>query len=309
MQRHPPDDALDADARGAAVALGNFDGVHLGHQAVIASAGAAADALGAPLGAVVFEPHPRRLFQPDAPPFRLQTSNQRARALAALNVAHLYEITFDHVLSQLSGAAFAEQVLAGGLGIRHVSVGADYRFGRGRLGDARALAEYGLNLGFSVDAVTPVGGAAKISSSTIREAIAAGAMDEAARLLTRPWAIEGVVQRGFARGRGFGFATANVPLGDYVRPRLGIYAVRASVDGARYDGVASVGVNPTVGALPEPLLEAHILDFDADLYGRTMEVEMIAFLRDERHFDDLDALKREMAEDAKQARAVLANSR
>ncbi|MBS0384669.1 MAG: bifunctional riboflavin kinase/FAD synthetase [Proteobacteria bacterium] len=307
MQRHAASQLMDVNARGAAIALGNFDGVHLGHQAVIESARAAAAKLAKPLGAAVFDPHPRRVLQPDAPPFRLQTSEQRARALAALGVDRLYEIAFDRSVSQLSDEEFARNVLAERLGIAHVSVGADFRFGRGRMGDAQSLRRLGGMLGFGVDAVAPVGDGAKISSSSIREAIAAGAMDKAAALLGRPWAIEGAVQRGFARGRSFGFATANVALGDYVRPRLGIYAVRVCIDGATYDGVASVGINPTVGVLPEPLLEAHIFDFDADLYGKTIEVELIAFLRDEAKFESAELMARQIAEDAVAARSLLRN--
>jgi len=293
------------NARGAAIALGNFDGVHLGHQAVIASARTAATNLNAPLGVAVFEPHPRHVFQPDAPPFRLQTNDQRARALTALGVQHLYEIAFDRALSQLSDEEFAQRVLAERLGVAHVSVGADFRFGRGRMGDAASLARLGAALGFSVEAVSPVGDGAKTSSSAIRDAIATGAVDQASKLLGRPWAIEGTVQRGFQRGRGFGFATANIALGDYVQPRLGIYAVRVAIDGRRFDGVASVGVNPTVGALPKPLLEAHIFDFDAELYGKTIEVELIAFLRDEAKFETAEILARQIAEDAAAARALL----
>jgi len=305
MQHHTVGELIDVNARGAAIALGNFDGVHVGHQAVIASARAAAAVKSAPLGVAVFEPHPRHVFQPDAPPFRLQTNEQRSRALAALGVAHLYEIGFDHALSQLSDEEFAQRVLVERLGVVHVSVGVDFRFGRGRMGDAESLKRLGAALGFRVDAVSPVGDGAKISSSTIRDAVAAGAMDLAATLLGRPWAIEGTVQRGFQRGRGFGFATANIALAEYVQPRLGIYAVRVAIDARLFDGVASVGVNPTVGALPAPLLEAHIFDFDADLYGKTIEVELIAFLRDEAKFETAEILARQIAEDAMAARALL----
>ncbi|MFZ2031029.1 MAG: bifunctional riboflavin kinase/FAD synthetase [Vitreimonas sp.] len=305
MKRHAAGEEIDASSRGAAIALGNFDGVHLGHQAVIASARAAAATKGVGLGVAVFEPHPRRIFQPDAQPFRLQTSEQRAQTLAALGAQQLYEIGFDRALSQLSDEEFARGVLAERLGVVHVSVGADFRFGRGRMGDAESLTRFGAALGFSVDAVSPVGDGAKISSSAIREAVTAGAPDRAAALLGRPWAIEGIVQRGFQRGREFGFATANVALGDYLRPRLGVYAVRVAIDGRLFDGVASVGVNPTVGALPEPVLEAHIFDFDANLYGKTIEVELIAFLRDEAKFETAEILARQIAEDASAARSLL----
>lgn len=305
MHRHAAGELMDVNARGAAIALGNFDGVHLGHQAVISAARRTAQILGAPLGVAVFEPHPRRVFQPDAPPFRLQTIEQRARTLETLGVSELYEIGFDRALSQLSDEAFARLVLAERLGVAHVSVGGDFRFGAGRMGDVESLKRLGAELGFGVEAVAPIGDGAKISSSAIREAVAAGAMDKAATLLGRPWAIEGVVQHGFARGRGFGFATANVALGEYVQPRLGVYAVRVSIDGVTYDGVASVGVNPTLGVLPAPLLEAHIFDFDADLYGKTIEVELLAFLRDEAKFENAEILARQIAEDAAAARSLL----
>jgi riboflavin kinase/FMN adenylyltransferase len=294
------------DARGAAIALGNFDGVHLGHQAVIASARAVAEARDVALGAAVFEPHPRRFFAPDAPPFRLQTNAQRARALAVCGVREVFEIGFDAAMAQSSDRIFAERVLAQTLGASHVSIGADFRFGKGRSGDAASLAAFGREFGFTVEAVAPVGDGEKISSTSIRTAIAAGEMKSAASMLGRPWAIEGEVVRGFQRGADFGFPTANIALGDYVRPRLGIYAVRVDLgDGVLLPGAASVGVNPTVGALPEPVLEAHLFDFSGDLYGRTIEVELIDFLRAEAKFEDTAALKRQMTQDVIDARRAL----
>lgn len=302
MRIHTPGQAIPADAKGCAIALGNFDGVHLGHQAVLSDA----RAHGARLGVATFRPHPRRFFQPDAPPFRLQSANQRARALKPLGVEELFEIGFDAALAGSSDEAFAQKVLHDELGARHVSVGADFRFGRGRMGDVASLKALGSGMGFGVGAVAPVGQAgARYSSTAIRAAIAEGDMETAAAQLSRPWAIEGKVQRGFQRGRGFGFATANVGLGDYVRPRLGVYAVRVRLEETWREGVASVGVNPSVGALPEPLLEAHIFDFDAELYDREIEVALIAFLRDEAHFDDLEALKAQMVRDAAAAKAAL----
>lgn len=304
-----PSSTVPDDARGAAIALGNFDGVHRGHQAVIASARAVAEQRGVPVGVAIFEPHPRRFFQPDAPPFRLQSSAQRARALAACGVAEVYEIGFDESLARSTDREFAQRLIHDCIGAVHVSVGADFRFGRGRMGDVESLKRLGTEFGFTVEAVAPVGGAEKISSTAVREAIAAGDMARAADLLGRPWAIEGEVRRGFARGRGFGFPTANLALGDYVRPRLGIYAVRVDLgDGVLLPGVASVGVNPTVGSLPAPVLEAHLLDFSGDLYGRLIEVELIAFLRDEAKFDDTDALKTQMTQDVIEARRALIGS-
>lgn len=298
------------DARGAAIALGNFDGVHRGHQAVIASARAISEERDIPLGAAVFEPHPRRFFRPDLPPFRLQTNRQRARALGDVGVTEVFEIGFDVALSQSSDRDFAERILHDLLGAAHISTGPDFRFGKDRMGDLASLSRLGTEFGFTVDAAKVVEeDGARISSTAIRDAIAAGDMARAAAMLTRPWAIEGEVLKGFQRGRGFGFPTANVALGEYVRPRLGIYAVRVDLgDGVLLPGVASVGVNPTVGALPEPLLEAHLFDFSGDLYGKTIEVELTAFLRDEAKFEDTNALKRQMTQDVIDARSALARA-
>ncbi len=304
-----PDIKVPEDARGAAIALGNFDGVHRGHLAVIESARDVADARGLPVGAAVFEPHPRRFFNPDLPPFRLQTPRQRARALGLAGVREVFEIGFDAALAASTDREFAERLLKDCIGVAHVSVGAGFRFGKGRMGDATSLKTLGAELCFSVSAVTPVkSGRERISSTAIREAIAGGDMAKATRLLGRPWAIEGEVLKGFARGRDFGFPTANIALGEYVRPRLGVYAVRVDIDGALLPGVASVGVNPTVGALPEPVLEAHLFDFSGDLYGKTIEVELAAFLRDEVKFDEVEAMKRQMKQDAIDARTALTRS-
>lgn len=309
MQRHVTQSPLPSHARGAAVALGNFDGVHKGHQAVIASARAVAQRIGAPLAAAVFEPHPRHFFQPDAAPFRLQSAAQRAQAMAALAVEHIFEITFDRTLTQLTDREFAEHVLSAQFGAKHVSVGGDFRFGRGRIGDVESLARYGAACGFSVEAVAPIidNGGAPVSSSAIRTALLHGDTATARALLGRPWAIQGVVARGQERGAEFGVPTANVALGAYLRPRLGVYAVRVDIgDGVVRPGVASLGVNPTFGALPEPLLEAHLFDFDGDLYGRLIEVQFVEFLRDEAKFDSAEALKAQMRRDASDACAILA---
>lgn len=305
MRRFEPREQIPNGAKGASIALGNFDGVHLGHRAVIDAARAAAEGNGLALGAAVFTPHPRRVFQPDAAPFQLQTNDQRSRALKELGAQLQYVIGFDRALSQLSDREFVERIVVGHIGAKHVSVGADFCFGRGRSGNVQTLTALGDEFGFGVSAVAPVGGAEKYSSSAIRAAIASGDLAKANGELGRPWAIEGEVRKGFQRGREFGYRTANVALGDYVRPRLGIYAVQVRVGDAAYQGVASVGVNPTVGALPEPLLEAHIFDFDADIYGQTIEVEMVAFLRDEAKFETADALVRQIADDAAAARDFL----
>lgn len=308
MQRHPPHATIPESARGAAIALGNFDGVHLGHRAVIASARAVANARRAPLAAAAFAPHPRTLLQPGAPPFRLQSESQRARALAAEGVEHFFEITFDGDTMAMTDRGFAAEILAGRYRAAHVSVGENFRFGRGRMGGVQELTAFGAELGFSVDVVSPVthGDGARVSSTAIREAVARGDVALARTLLGRPWAVEGEVVRGFARGRELGFPTANVALGDYVRPRLGVYAARVNLAAAvALPAVASIGVNPTVGALPAPLLEVYILDFSADIYGAVVEVELIGFLREEAKFESLDALKAQMGVDVARAREVL----
>lgn len=296
------------EARGAAIALGNFDGVHLGHRAVIASAARAGQAIGAPLGVALFVPHPRKFLQPERAPFGLQSADQRARALAALGVDHLYEISFNRALFPLTDREFADRILSQLLGAKHVSVGSNFRFGTQRMGDVAALTRLGGEFGFSVDGVPAVLGAdgAIISSTSIREKISQGEMEAAASLLGRPWAIEGVVLRGFKRGRGIGFPTINLALGDYLRPKLGVYAVRVDLgDGAWRPGVANVGINPTTGTLPAPLLEVHLFDFDADLYDRWVEVQLLSFLRPEAHFDSIEAMARQIEADAQRARGLL----
>jgi len=296
---------------GAAVALGNFDGVHRGHQAVIAAAREAAKTKGAaqktPLGVVTFEPHPRRYFQPDAAPFRLMTPGQQARALEALGVEILYVLPFDEALVAMSAETFAHEVLSRGLGVVHVAAGFDFTFGAKRTGDAGALEALGRRLGFGVSIVSPVGDDTgyKVSSTAIRQALEQGHPDVAAGLLGRPFAIEGVVQKGRQLGRTLGFPTANVELGRYLRPRLGVYATRTRLaDGRVFKGVANLGRNPAAG-LVEPRLEVWLFDFDGDLYGQTIETELVAFQRPERNFDSLETLTAQVMADADEARAIL----
>jgi len=264
---------------------------------------------GALLGAAVFEPHPRQIFAPDSPPFRLQSPGQRARALEALGVDVTFEIPFNQGFAGLSDIDFAKVILAKRLGVSHVVVGFDFKFGRGRTGDVAALARYGADLGFTVAVVGPVENVSglKISSSAIRTALTEGRVEDAAALLTRPFAIEGVVLPGAARGRTIGFPTANVALGAYLRPRFGVYAVRVHLnDGRLILGVANLGVKPTVTGANEPLLEVHLFDFAQDLYGHRIEANFIRFLRPEKKFESFDALKIQIAADAEQARVLLA---
>ena len=293
---------------GAAVAIGAFDGVHRGHQAVIANAREAADAMGAPLGVVSFDPHPRRWFQPDAAPFRLMTADQMAAALEPLGVERLHLLPFDGEMAAMSDEAFARHVLAEGLGIRHAAVGFDFTFGKGRTGSPEALTGYGRELGFTVS-VAPRRDDAdglKLSSSAVREALKAGDMPRAAATLGRPWTIASEVIHGDKRGRTIGVPTANVDLGDYMRPAYGVYATRTRLpDGRIIDGVASLGVRPMF-AVETPLLEVWLFDFDEDIYGQTIETELVAFLRPEMSFDGLEALKVQINQDAAAARAILA---
>jgi len=292
--------------RGAAVALGNFDGVHLGHQQVIAGAAAAAKAIGAPLAVITFDPHPRRLFQPAEPAFRLMTTDQQARALDALGVDLLYVLAFDFEMANFSDRAFVEQVLHEGLGVRHVAVGFDISFGKGRTGSPEAMKAYGAELGFTVSVAEAVGeGAEKYSSTGVREALRDGRPETAAAILGRPFAIEGVVRRGQQLGRTLGFPTANVFMVDYVVPKLGVYATRTRLpDGRVYAGVANIGNNPTTGEV-ETRLEVWLFDFDEDLYGQVIETELIAFLRPEEKFASIDEMVVQIRRDETAARGIL----
>ncbi|HVH02924.1 MAG TPA: bifunctional riboflavin kinase/FAD synthetase [Amaricoccus sp.] len=298
--------------RGAAVAMGNFDGVHLGHQSVLALAHAAAAELDAPLGVVTFEPHPRSFFAPDAPPFRLMTGDARARRLEKLGVERLYELAFDAGLAGLSPEAFVFDVLAAGLGVRHVVVGADFRFGKWRAGDAAGLTALGAAAGFGVTVAPLVAdGQVDYSSTAIRVALTEGRPEEAARILGHWHRIEGPVLHGDKRGRALGVPTANLALDGLHLPRLGIYAVLVDVlDGphrGRYQGVASIGVRPTFGGAT-PNLEAHLLDFEGDLYGAALSVALVGFQRPELAFDSVDALVAQMQADIAEARTRLARA-
>ena len=299
---------LPAALRGAAVAIGAFDGVHRGHQAVIGAAREAALSLGAPLGVVSFDPHPRRWFQPDAAPFRLMTPAQMGRAVAPLGVDRLYLLPFDAVMAAMSDEDFAAEVLGAGLGVHHAAVGFDFTYGKGRTGSPEGLRRQGEAHGFTVSVVERIDDpdGLKLSSSAVREALKAGDMARAAAILGRPFAIEGEVIHGDKRGRTIGVPTANIALGDYMRPAWGVYATRTRLpDGRIVDGVASLGLRPMF-ALDEPLLEVWLFDFDGDLYGQIVETELVAFLRPELDLPDLDALKAQIDADAAAARAALA---
>jgi riboflavin kinase/FMN adenylyltransferase len=300
---------LAPDARGAAVAYGNFDGLHLGHQHVIADAAKAAERLGAPLGVVSLEPHPIALFTPGGPPFRLTTTHQMARVAEQLGVQRLYLVPFGHEMAGLSDRDFVRDVLVGGLGVRHVAVGFDVTYGKGRTGNPEAMQRCGREFGFGVSITQEVdnAGGEKISSSGIRAALKDGKPDLAARQLGRPFAIEGVVQKGQQLGRKLGIPTANVPLGEYMVPKLGVYATRTLLkDGRKLGGVANIGANPTTGEV-EPRLEVWLFDFDEDIYGETIETELHAFIRPEEKFDSIEAMLKVIAGDEAKAREILAH--
>ena len=298
---------VEPEHRGASVALGEFDGVHKGHLGVIVGAAKAAKSLNAPLAVISFDPHPRRYFQPDAPPFRIMTLDQQARALDALGVDIFYILPFDDEMAVMSDEAFARDVLVGGLGAKHVAAGFDITFGKDRTGDPDALTRYGEAFGFSVSITERLGDtdAAKFSSSTVRQALKAGNPERAAEILGRPFAIEGVVVEGQHLGRTLGYPTANIGAGDYVRPKLGVYATRTRLaDGREVPGVANFGENPTTG-LVEARLEVFLFDFDEDLYGQTIETDLIAFLRPELNFSGLETLVDQIKLDVAQARKRL----
>lgn len=293
------------------MALGNFDGVHRGHQAVIAEAQRIARSLGTLAGVVTFEPHPRRVFRPDEPPFRLSPFRVKARKLEALGLDLLVVCHFDGGFQHKTAEAFVEEDLVGGLAIRHAVCGSDFLFGHQRGGDVDLLTRLGARFGFGVTAVGPVadpqGGV--YSSTRVRDALLAGRVRDAAHILGSPWEIEGRVEHGAKLGRTIGFPTANIELDEYLRPAFGVYAVRAGVDAGPatvwHDGVANLGRRPTVGGLVERL-EVHLFDFAGDLYGRHLRVQFVEHLRGERKFDGLDALKAQIARDGEAARAALA---
>jgi riboflavin kinase/FMN adenylyltransferase len=296
--------------RGAVLAIGNFDGVHLGHQTVIAEARARARAAGTGFAVLTFEPHPRSVFQPGTAPFRLTPLRDKARGLAELGVERLIAHRFDIAFAQKSAEDFVREILVEGLGVRHVVVGYDFVFGNRRRGTPAVLRVLGESAGFGVSVVDPVTSAtgAVYASTAIREHLSAGRPREAAALLGRPWEIGGRVMVGDRLGRTIGFPTANVALGNYLRPAAGVYAVRVGLDEGGttrwHAGAANLGWRPTVGGR-DLRLEAHILDFAGDLYGRRIRVAFIDYLRGERRFAGLDELKAQIAADCEAARRVL----
>jgi riboflavin kinase / FMN adenylyltransferase len=292
--------------RGAIVALGNFDGFHLGHQAVVGRAIALAKAQGRPALVATFDPHPVRHFKPDAAPFRLTTLDQRQRLFAAAGADAMLVFTFGAALANVTAEDFIADLLVARVGAAGVVTGEDFTFGKARGGNVQVLREAGARHGLICEAVGPVsdaGGA--ISSSRIREALQAGDCATATQLLTRPFAIEGVVQHGDKNGRTLGYPTANIDMGTYLRPRYGIYAVKGRLpDGRVLSGAANLGIRPQFDP-PKELLEPYFFNFSEDLYGQTIEVELHAYIRGEAKFDSLDALRTQMAQDCEQAKEIL----
>ncbi len=308
MDRLDGSAAIPARWRGGILALGNFDGFHLGHQAVVGRAVARAHAAGRPAIVATFDPHPKRYFRPDTPPFRLTTLDQRQALFAAAGADAMLVFAFDAGLAGLSAAAFAGDRLATAIGAGGVVTGTDFTFGKGRDGDVAVLAALGRVHGFVAETVAPVAlDGQVVSSSRIRDLLREGDPRGAAALLTRPFTVEGVVEPGAQLGRTLGYPTANLTMGKYLRPAYGIYAVRGRLpDGRVLDGAANLGIRPTIAGDPVELLEPYFFDFDGDLYGQRIEVALIDFLRPEAKFESLDALKVQMAIDCDRARALLA---
>ena len=297
--------ALPDTARGTTVALGNFDGVHLGHAHLVRTAHAARP--GARLAVLTFEPHPREFFRPDDPPFRLTLSADRAAALAPLGVTLLYELPFDDAFSHLTAEEFVRDILQGGIGAAHLACGPDFAFGHRRGGDAAFLAARAEALGMGLTIVPKLADPqGPLSSTRIRRALQDGYPERATAELGRAWSIAGIVAEGQRLGRTIGFPTANLPLGRRLEPARGVYAVTVRTpDGATHRGVANIGRRPTVNAGPESRLEVHIFDFAGDLYGQEIVVALHAYLRNEVKFAGLDALRAQIAQDAAEARRLL----
>lgn len=296
---------IPEDARGSVCVIGNFDGLHLGHQALLRQAADIARAQNAPLSVLTFEPHPREFFQPDGDPFRLTLLPAKQRILAGLGVAHLFAAEFNAALAALSPQEFIENILKKQLGVKHVMVGRDFAFGRGRAGTIEHLRQAA---GFGLTAIDPVtcDGEETYSSTRVRGLLRAGKLDEAAALLGRRWEIEMPVVHGDKRGRELGYPTANQQAGRYLRLPLGIYAVRAQVEGETMwrDGVANFGIRPMF-RITQPIFETYIFDYSTKIYGKNLRVQPVKFLRPEQEFKGLEALAAQIKQDCHSAAAVL----
>ena len=301
---------VDPGDRGASVAIGNFDGVHLGHRAVIEQTRKVAKENGSPLGILTFEPHPREYFAPDAPAFRLMNAEAKLHRLEKLGVEILYQLNFNAALSGLTAEQFASDVISKGLGLKHVVVGADFCFGKGRMGTAATMVELGRKYGFDVTIAELVSDNGEIFSSTaIRKALSEGRPEDAKRMLGHWHRIDAEVINGDQRGRELGYPTANLSLDGLHLPKFGVYAVLVDVlDGphkGRYHGAASIGMRPTFG-VNIPNLEVHIFDFSGDIYGAAISVALVAFQRPEEKYDSLEALIKQMDADCVESRRILA---
>ncbi|WP_010218400.1 bifunctional riboflavin kinase/FAD synthetase [Sphingomonas sp. PAMC 26621] len=309
MERLDGGSVVPERLRGGIIALGNFDGFHLGHQAVVGRAVARARAEGRPALVGTFDPHPIRHFVPDSAPFRLSTLDQRERWFAEAGADAMVVFRFDAALAALDAEAFVAERLIAALGVGGVVTGGDFTFGKARSGSVAALATFGATHGFSVDTVDPVTlDGEPVSSTRIRELLQQGDPRGAARLLTRAFTIAGVVQHGDKLGRTIGYPTANLDMGGYVRPAYGIYAVRGMLaDGRVVDGAANLGIRPSFDP-PKELLEPFFFDFSEDLYGQPLEVALVEYLRPEAKFDSLEALTTQMDADCARARRLLATT-
>lgn len=295
---------LPAEARGSVLAIGNFDGVHKGHQALIAAAREIARRENKALGVMTFEPHPVSVFRPETLPFRLTLPPMKARRLEMLNIDFLFSLNFNRELFMLGATDFIQRVLVDGLDVSHVVVGADFTFGHGRSGDVHTLKNDGR---FGVTAVSQQTAAdgTVYSSTIIRNYLREGDLNAASALLGWKWEMEGAVIHGNKRGRELGYPTANVDLGAHVRPRFGVYAVKVSINDSDWrPAVANIGIRPMFET-PMPLAEAFIFDFDSDIYGSILRIQPVKHLRDEAKFDSLEALKSQMAKDCVKAREIL----
>ena len=308
MERLQSSAPMPAHLRGGIMALGNFDGFHLGHQAVVGRAVERGRAEGRPVIVATFDPHPMRLFRPDTPWFRLSSLDQRERLFAQAGADAMLVFNFTHELAALGPQAFI-RLLTDEWGVSAVVTGADFTFGKDRAGSVVTLSSLGATMGLSAEAVDPVCHDGKpVSSSRIRDALKGGDCLTATRLLTRPFAIEGVVEHGDKLGRTIGFPTANIGMGHYLRPAYGIYAVRGLLpDGRVLDGAANLGVRPSFDP-PKELLEPHFFDFAESLYDQCIEVQMIEYLRPEAKYDSLEALTAQIARDCDAARQILART-
>lgn len=297
---------IEQPLRGGVIALGNFDGFHAGHQAVVGRAVRHAQDEGRPAIVATFDPHPVRFFKPDVPPFRLTTLDQRQELFAAAGADAMLVLPFDAALAGTTAEDFITGLLLDRYGAAGVVTGSDFVFGKGRGGDVVTLAEHARRLGFFTEMVAPVEDDAVISSSRIREALQAGDCKTAARLLTRPFTVRGRVEHGDKNGRLLGFPTANIDMGNYLRPRYGIYAVTGKLpDGRELKGAANLGIRPSF-VPPKELLEPHFFDFAEDLYGQEIDVAFHAFIRPEAKYDSMDALMVQIARDCDAARDLLA---